>query len=93
LQEFGAVSEQTVSEMLDGVLSIMDADVAVATSGIAGPSGGTNEKPVGTVVIGVASKNNQYIKKIIFTNNRDVNIELSSIVALFMLKKFVEKHF
>jgi nicotinamide-nucleotide amidase len=93
LQEFGAVSEQTVSEMLDGVLSIMDADVAVATSGIAGPSGGTNEKPVGTVVIGVASKNNQYIKKIIFTNNRAVNIELSSIVALFMLKKFVEKHF
>jgi nicotinamide-nucleotide amidase len=93
LQEFGAVSEQTVSEMLDGVLSIMDTDVAVATSGIAGPSGGTNEKPVGTVVIGVASKNNQYIKKFIFTNNRAVNIELSSIVALFMLKKFVEKHF
>jgi nicotinamide-nucleotide amidase len=53
--ENGAVSIETVSEMLDGVLKKFDATYAIAVSGIAGPNGGSVEKPVGTVVIGIAN--------------------------------------
>jgi len=56
LQHFGAVSAQTVTEMVTGALLHSDADVAIAVTGIAGPSGGTAEKPVGTVFIAWASK-------------------------------------
>ena len=51
----GAVSIETIDEMLDGVLKKFDATYAIAVSGVAGPSGGTKKKPVGTVVIGVSS--------------------------------------
>ena len=89
LEQYGAVSEQTVKEMLDGALAILNTDIAIATSGIAGPNGGTKDKPVGTVVIGIASKDNKWVKKYQFTNNRAVNIELSSNIALYMLMKFL----
>jgi len=93
LNTYGAVSEQTVSEMLDGALDTFNTDISIATSGIAGPTGGTQDKPVGTVVIGIANKQEKWIKKFVFTNNREINIQLSSTVALFMLKKFVEKKY
>ena len=54
LDKFGAVSKQVVSEMLDGVLKKFEADFAIAISGVAGPNGGTKNKPVGTIVIGIA---------------------------------------
>ncbi|MEA3353150.1 MAG: CinA family protein [Campylobacterota bacterium] len=54
--KYGAVSTQTVEEMLIGVLNKFDADYAMAVSGVAGPTGGTKDKPVGTVVVGVMSK-------------------------------------
>lgn len=57
LEQFGAVSKEVVSDMLDGVLLKFKADYAIAVSGIAGPNGGTKNKPVGTVVIGIASSN------------------------------------
>lgn len=56
LINFGAVSVEVVSDMLDGALIKFNADYAIAISGIAGPTGGTKTKPVGTVVIGIASK-------------------------------------
>jgi len=56
LKKFGAVSIQVVEEMLDGVIDKFDADYAIAVSGIAGPNGGTKNKPVGTVVIGIMGK-------------------------------------
>lgn len=89
LQQFGAVSEQTVSEMLSGALQQLKVDVAIAVSGVAGPSGGTAEKPVGTVFIGIATKEKQYIRKLSFTNNRERNIQLTSVVSLVMLRKFL----
>lgn len=61
--KYGAVSTQTVNEMLEGVIKKFDADYAIAVSGVAGPTGGTKEKPVGTVVIGVKKRNQQPISK------------------------------
>jgi nicotinamide-nucleotide amidase len=58
LKDYGAVSEETIKEMLKGIMKIMNADCAIATSGIAGPSGGTIEKPTGTIWIGVAVHDN-----------------------------------
>lgn len=71
LEQFGAVSQEVVSDMLDGVLSKFKANYAIAVSGIAGPNGGTKNKPVGTVVIGIASSN--AYKKVVtyhFSGNR-----------------------
>lgn len=93
LTRYGAVSEETVAEMLDGILSLMQTDLAIAVSGVAGPGGGSAEKPVGTVMIGIANKNQQYIRRLSFTNHRGRNIELSSVVALVMLRKFVLKYY
>ncbi len=53
LEKYGAVSIEVVSEMLDGVVNKFDANLAIAVSGIAGPNGGTKNKPVGTVIIGI----------------------------------------
>ncbi len=57
LERYGAVSEQTVREMVQGAIEMLSSDYAVATSGIAGPDGGTPEKPVGTIWIAAGSKN------------------------------------
>ncbi len=59
LIEFGAVSEEVVGEMAQGVLNLSGADYAVAVSGIAGPDGGTEDKPVGTVWLGFAVRSNK----------------------------------
>lgn len=56
LSQFGAVSSQTVTEMAEGALKAANADIAVSVSGIAGPSGGTKEKPVGLVYVGLSQK-------------------------------------
>lgn len=58
LEKYGAVSEQVAKAMALGVMREAESDFAVSTTGIAGPSGGTSEKPVGTVWIGVCSRNN-----------------------------------
>lgn len=71
LQKFGAVSEQTASEMAEGVLKLGDADVSVSVTGIAGPTGGTPEKPVGLVYIGVSGKYGTFAYKNNFEGNRD----------------------
>ncbi len=93
LQQYGAVSEPTVSEMLTGALQQLKTDIVIAVSGIAGPSGGTPDKPVGTVYIGIANKDTQYIKRLSLTNHRERNIQLSGIIALVMLLKFLKTNY
>jgi nicotinamide-nucleotide amidase len=80
-----------VEEMLDGLISRTKSTYGIAVSGIAGPSGGTEEKPVGTVYISVGDKNNKITKRYQFTNNREDNIIYSSNFALFMLYTFLKR--
>ena len=71
LTTHGAVSVQTVYEMLEGVLSLMDADMAIAVSGVAGPTGGSKEKPVGTVYVGAKSRDGEtFIEKLSLKGDR-----------------------
>jgi nicotinamide-nucleotide amidase len=71
LEKYGAVSEQTVKEMLLGAIEISKADYAVAVSGIAGPTGGTPTKPVGTVYIGVADRKKLHVELFRFKGDRN----------------------
>jgi nicotinamide-nucleotide amidase len=89
LREHGAVSEQTVREMVQGALKVIGTDLAVATSGIAGPGGGTPEKPVGTVWIAVGNKDRVKARVFHFRRDRQRNIEYAATYALEMLRRFV----
>lgn len=85
----GAVSEETVREMVIGCNRKFHTDVAIAVSGIAGPGGGTETKPVGTVWIAVGNQEKQHIRKLALQKNRLINIRYSSNAALIMLRKFL----
>lgn len=71
LLQYGAVSEQTVREMAEGALKAAGADYALSISGIAGPTGGTDEKPVGTVWFGLASTEKTWVKTALFFGDRN----------------------
>ncbi|MGE0562625.1 MAG: competence/damage-inducible protein A [Flavobacteriales bacterium] len=86
IENYGAVSQQVVEQMAEGVLQKYGVDYAVATSGVAGPNGGTPEKPVGTVWIAVATKTTVTSKLFTFGKIRSINIERSAIAALGMLR-------
>ena len=89
LNTHGAVSEQTVREMLKGVLNTTGADVGVAVSGIAGPGGGSPEKPVGTVWLAWGSKEEQHTEKLQLGKDRLKNIEYTTVVAMNRLRLFL----
>lgn len=89
LEKFGAVSEETVKQMAIGVRERLKTDYSIAISGIAGPDGGTDDKPVGTVWIAVAKEDFVFAKKFQFGDNRERNILRSSIMALAMLRKMI----
>lgn len=88
LKQFGAVSEQTVTEMIEGVLKATGTDYAIATSGIMGPDGGSSEKPVGTVWIAVGNKNTIKASKFHFRFDRARNIEQTAQTAFILLRRF-----
>ena len=89
LEEHGAVSEATVKEMVDGCLKLLQTDLAIATSGIAGPTGGTPNKPVGTIWIAIGNKDKIKTLKLQLGKNRLKNIEYTSNMALNVLFKFL----
>lgn len=87
--EFGAVSEQVAKEMAIGVKDALNSEYAVATTGIAGPEGGSEEKPVGTIWIAIAGEKQVIAQKFIFGDNRERNILRSSQTALQMLRRVI----
>ncbi|MDR3253056.1 MAG: competence/damage-inducible protein A [Tannerella sp.] len=93
LQKYGAVSRQVVEQMAQGALTVTGCDYALATSGIAGPGGGSNEKPVGTVWIAVANRDTVISQEFYFTTLRDQNIQRAVSAALLMLLERLKADF
>jgi len=85
INTYGAVSKEVVEQMALGARKSLNTDYAIATSGIAGPTGGTKEKPVGTTWIAVANGSDVYSKLYVFGNQRERNIQRASLTALNML--------
>lgn len=91
LETYDAVSEQTVTEMVLGVRSRLNADYAVATTGVAGPGGGTPERPVGTVWIGIAGPNGQVVTRLLhFGDRRQQTIDRTCFAVWSELLKMVK---
>lgn len=86
IYEHGAVSEETVRAMAEGVRERLGADVGVATTGVAGPGGGTPEKPVGTVWVAVATAGETHAVRLRLTHDRGVNVGLSANAALNLVR-------
>ena len=91
IEKHGAVSSECVAQMAEGVRKLTGSDFSVATSGIAGPGGGSEEKPVGLVWIGVSSKEGTETAKMVFRGDRKRNIERFASSALDLLRKKISK--
>ncbi|MDD2387733.1 MAG: CinA family nicotinamide mononucleotide deamidase-related protein [Bacteroidales bacterium] len=85
MEEFGAVSSQVVEQMAQAVRKLLNTDYAISVSGIAGPDGGTPDKPVGTVWIGLATPEKTLSEKFLFFYDRKINILRTTNTALLML--------
>jgi nicotinamide-nucleotide amidase len=92
LSESGAVSEETVRAMVHGVILVMETDFAIATSGIMGPEGGSEKKPVGTVWIAVGNNREIITQKLWFRFDRQRNTELTAANVLNLLRRFILSH-
>ncbi len=86
IEKYGAVSQQVVEQMATGVRDLLKTDYSMATSGIAGPDGGTKEKPVGTVWIAIAGPEGVKSKLFHFGEHRGRNIRRSALMAMNMLR-------
>ena len=93
LKNFGAVSEQTARQMSSNVRELFKTDIGASITGIAGPDGGTAEKPVGTVYISVSNADKIIVKRFNFSGNRIEIKNQSCDAALNMIKDFTEENF
>ena len=87
IKSVGAVSEECAKQMAEGARKVLGADRTVSVTGIAGPGGGSPEKPVGTVYIGVSTPESNYARKVLFEGNREEIRDLTAAEALKMLKE------
>ncbi len=92
LAQFGAVSQEVAGQMVEGVARITGADVAIATTGIAGPDGGTPEKPVGTIWIGIKVFDEIRVERFRFGNVREANIVRFTNQAMLMAAEMISLH-
>ncbi|HZL11171.1 MAG TPA: competence/damage-inducible protein A [Prolixibacteraceae bacterium] len=92
IETYGAVSPQVAEAMALGAQKVLNADYSIATTGIAGPDGGTEDKPVGTVWIAVAGPSGVKSKKYVFRHNRERNIIRTTHTSLNMLRTFITEN-
>ena len=90
LDRYGAVSEPVAEEMAEGIRKRSKVDIGVSTTGIAGPTGGTKDKPVGLVYVGVSTKERTIVRKFLFRGDRIENKESACNAALSMLLEVLE---
>lgn len=90
LDKYGAVSEPVAKEMAEGVRKRSKVDIGISTTGIAGPTGGTKDKPVGLVYVGVSTKERTIVRRFLFKGNRIENKESACNAALSMLLEVLE---
>lgn len=93
IEKYGAVSKEVVEAMAKGQRQIFKTDFSIAISGIAGPGGGTKEKPVGTTWIAVSDKNKTIARKFNFGKRRLLNVRFASSKSLDMLRKFISAYY
>ena len=87
LSEKGAVSEETACEMAEGIRTVAKSDIGIGITGIAGPTGASEEKPVGLVYVGVASKNGVFAKKLNLWGDRNKVRTLAVLNALDLIRR------
>ncbi len=90
LAKHGAVSERTAREMAEGVRRAMRADLGVSVTGIAGPTGGTPEKPVGLVYVALAAPDGEWVERYVFEGDRWENKARSADMALDLVRRYLE---
>ncbi len=91
LQKWGAVSEPVARKMAEGAINSLGVQLAISTTGVAGPGGGTLEKPIGTVWVAVSNGTRTHAQKFVFPYDRLGNIEATSIQALDMARRFLSE--
>jgi len=90
LCQYGAVSEQAAREMARGVRQACRADVSLSVTGVAGPDGGTPDKPVGLVYIALVTPNGEWVERHVWNGNRWEHKERSAEAALALLRRYLE---
>lgn len=93
IKKYGAVSREVVEAMAASARKLLNCTYALATSGIAGPAGGSDEKPVGTVWIAIAGPEGMNTKNFLFGNNRERNIHITALTALNMLRLEIRRNY
>ena len=91
LKTYGAVSEEVVKEMVEGCVRELGVDLGISISGIAGPGGGTPEKPVGTIWMAVSDGTRTITKKLSLNKSREINIKYTANAALILLWNFLQE--
>jgi len=90
LTEYGVVSEQVAREMAEGVRQVVEADLGVSVTGIAGPAGGTAERPVGLVYVALVASDGEWVDQHIFSGDRWENKARSAEAALDLVRRYLE---